>query len=168
MNRLILFFIALVFLVGCSGGKEAVDAEESSTLPPQYYYYPKANVYFDSANKTYFFQSGDSLHWQSAQQIPAVVLALMDKSILIDDGQDPVWTNNANHRLVYSAVLYATPNDTVAKKVVRSEKKPSASADSSAEADKKARKGIGGFFDKIFGRKKKKEQEQSDSDKRSG
>jgi hypothetical protein len=169
MNRLFFIFFPVIFYASCSSSKQAEVAEDATALPPQYYYYPKANVYFDSANKTYFFQSGDSLNWQSAQQIPAVVMALMDKNVFIADAQEPVWQNNDNHRLVYSAVLYATPNDTLQKKVVRTVKKTTVvPVDSAALAEKKPRKGINGLFDKLFGRnKKKKELEKADSGKRS-
>jgi hypothetical protein len=169
MNRLFFLFAPVIFYSSCSSGKQPEVEAESTSLPPQYYYYPKANVYFDSANKIYFFQSGDSLTWQSAQQIPAVVMALMDKNVFIADAQEPVWQNNANHRLVYSAVLYATPNDTLQKKVVKAVKKPTIRpVDSAALAEKKPRKGIGGLFEKLFSRnKKKKDAEKADSGKRS-
>jgi hypothetical protein len=165
MNRL-LFLASMFFLIACSNSTQEETKEEVPVLPPQYYYYPKANVYFDSANKEYIFQSIDSLNWQSARQIPAVVLAMMDKTILIQNPSDPVWKDNETHRLVYSAVLYATPGDTTAKKKVVKPVKKSLEfpvEDSSATVEKKEKKGLGKLLDKIFGGNKKKKEEKQES-----
>jgi hypothetical protein len=160
MNRqFLLVFSWMVFLFACSDSKEQTTDEAGAALPPLYYYYPRANVYFDSANKVFFFQTGDSAAWQSARQIPAVVQALMDKSAFIQSPSDPVWQDNENHRLVYSASLYATPADTVAKKPVTKvvAKKPEKRPDSTSVL-KKERKGLGKFIEKIFSRKKEKKE----------
>ena len=162
MDRLLLFGL-LLFLIACSGSQPEAKTEELPSLPPQYFYYPRANVYFDSANKAYFFQTNDSLSWQTSKQIPAVVLALMDKGALIQDPPDPVWRDNETHRLVYSAILYATPGDTVVKKkVVRPVPKPvPPPPDTTATVEIKERKGLGKLLDKIFKRNKKKEKQDS-------
>ncbi len=169
MSRLFFGLASLFYLFSCDDRPSAAGAAAPDRLPPQYYYYPKANVYFDSANKAYFFQTADSLTWQSAPQIPAVMAALMDKRVFIADTSEPVWRNNGAHRLVYSAVLYATANDTVAvKKPLRTIKKPDMETGDSASANQQKRKGFGGLLDKLFGRnKKKKETDKQDSGKRS-
>lgn len=163
MNRLSLFFGVLVFLVACTNSQPESKEDEKPSLPPYYFYYPKANVYFDSTNKDYFFQSNDGLSWQTAKQIPAVVLALMDKGVMIQNPPDPVWRDNESHRLVYSAVLYATPDDTlVKKKVDKPVRKPVIPIfDSSATIETKERKGLEKLLNKIFGRDKKKKQSDS-------
>ncbi len=164
MNRL-LFFSAMLFLMACSNSQTETQPEEAPALPPQYFYYPKANVYFDSANRNYIFQSNDSLAWQTTKQIPAVVQALMDKGVLVQNPPDPVWRHNETHRLVYSAVLYATPGDTVVKKkVVRPVRKvdTTTTTDTTAVAVKE-RKGLGKLLNKIFGGNKKKKEESADS-----
>ena len=63
----------------------------------------------------------------------------------------PVWKDNGNHKLLYSALLYATPNDTMQKK----EPKPEVRKQANPDTVKKERKGLRKFFDKLFGRKKK-------------
>src|SRR5215218_7557781 len=110
-RRRILFFSLILF--ACGNGEE--EKKTPATLPPQYYYYPRANVYFDSANKDYLFAANDGTSWQTAKQIPNIVQGLMDKSVFISNPPQPVWKDNEQHRLIYSAVLYATPEDTVAK-----------------------------------------------------
>ena len=165
MIRYLLIVGTLFFWVACNDDQPQVNTVQPAPLPPQYYYYPRANVYFDSANKDYLFLSTDSTNWLSAKQIPAVVHQLMDKGVHLQNPPDPVWKDNATHRLVYSAVLYATHNDTVAKKVVKPARKPVVPvADSVDTIAKKERKGLGKFLDKIFGRNKKKK-EGADSSK---
>jgi hypothetical protein len=161
MSRLYLFIYLLFFVAACNESRpEEINEENTTALPPQYHYFPKANVYFDSANKDYLFLSNDSGRWQSAKQIPAVVLALMDKSVQIQNPPDPVWRDNENHRLVYSALLYATPTDTVAKKkVVKQLPKQTKPVVDSAALEVKEKKGVGKFFQKIFGRKKREKKE---------
>lgn len=96
--------------------------------------------------------------WQSAKQIPAVVQGLMDKSVLVPNPPQPVWKDNENHKLLYSALLYATPNDTVVKKQIP---KPVAKQKIPEEKEKKKdRKGLRRFIDKIFSGIKKDKQEK--------
>lgn len=155
-------FVFPVVLFACTGSGADKD-KAVAKLPPQYYYYPKANVYFDSANKEYLFVSGDSANWQMAKQIPAVVLALMDKHVAIQGPADPVWKDNENHKLVYSALLYATANDTMARKPIPKPVKQKTAVDSS-KLVKKERKGIRRFLDKIFGGGPKKEKSKKGKD----
>lgn len=158
MFRFIILSLTFPFLFACNNQQQV---KEAARLAPQYYYYPRANVYFDSANKEYLFLASDGQAWQTAKQIPAVVQGLMDKTILIQSPADPVWKDNEKHRLVYSAVLYATPNDTVAKKEVpRTAKKPSGQSAGSSDEVKKERKGVRKFIDKIFGGLKKERKKE--------
>jgi hypothetical protein len=145
----------LFFGYACANHKaETVKAAETQRSSPDYYFFPKANVYFDSANKEYLFMAGDSSSWISEKQIPAVMLAMMDKSVRIDSPQQPVWQDNQNHRLIYSAVLYASPTDTVEKK----EPKPAVKIEMVQK--KKEKKGLAKFFSKIFGKKKDNEKKE--------
>lgn len=143
-----LLFCSILF--ACGAKKPEAPPAETPAPKPDYYYFPKANVYFDSANKDYLFLANDSNSWVTEKRIPAVMLAMMDKSVRIDSPAQPVWKDNQNHRLIYSAVLYASPTDTVETKV----EKPVAKVDSVVEK-KEEKKGVKGFFSKLFGRKKK-------------
>ncbi|MDB5207350.1 MAG: hypothetical protein JWR72_2425 [Flavisolibacter sp.] len=73
---------------------------------------------------------------------------LMDKNVLIDSPAKPVWKDNERHKLIYSAVLYASPSDT-------QEVKPVTQVKEAPMEVKKEKKGLRKFFDKIFGGKKK-------------
>jgi hypothetical protein len=155
------FWILLLplFFFACNDNKKEV-AKKPAALPPLYYYYPRANVYFDSANKDYVFLATDGVTWQTAKQIPNIVQGLMDKSVLIENPSQPVWKDNEKHKLVYSALLYATPNDTVEKKeppksVIKPEKTPDTLA-----APKKKQSGLKRLLDKIFGGFKKEKKKK--------
>ena len=154
MNRYFWLLLFPVFFFACNNGKEE-PPKEPAALPPQYYYYPRANVYFDSANKDYVYLANDGVNWQTAKQIPNIVQGLMDKSVFIQTPSAPVWKDNEKNKLVYSALLYATPEDTMVKKVIP---KPVIKRDSvpdSTTVTGKKRSGVRRFFDKIFGGLKK-------------
>lgn len=155
MNKLINAFVAFIFLAACNQAAVESSVEEKETATPRYFYFPKANVYIDSANNQYLFLATDGKTWQTAEQIPAAMQALMDKNVFIENPSQPVWQDNENHRLVYSALLYATANDTTKKAAP----KPTVSAPKPAKdsaAVEKERKGLAKFFNKIFGKKKNK------------
>jgi len=153
MTRSLFIITFGLALFACNNDKTERTSVSAHTAlpPPQYYFFPRANVYFDSANKDYLFLGNDGKTWITQKQIPAVVQSLMDKSVFIDSPSQPVWKDNANHKLIYSAVLYASPNDTVQKKEPKPVVKP---VDSSAKKEEH-KSGIRRFFDKIFGKKKK-------------
>lgn len=159
MNRyFLIIFIALV-IAGCNDGNKTTQ-QKPTRLSPQYFYYPRANVYFDSANKEYLFLANDSSNWQTAKALPNVMQGLMDKSIYIQNPSQPVWKDNDKHKLIYSSLLYATPEDTVEKKEIP---KPivKVSVDTTAK-EKKEAKGLRKVLGKIFGifKKKKKDTAQ--------
>jgi len=145
--------VILFFCFACNNNKAEKTIVAAPPPTPVYYFFPKANVYFDTVNKNYVFLGGDGKTWTSGKEIPAIMNTMMDKSILLDTFSQPVWKDNQNHRLIYSAVLYASPNDTI-------EKKPEPIVQKPAIPDtvvKKEKKGLRKFFDKLFGRKKKTE-----------
>jgi hypothetical protein len=136
--------------VACTQKQPEKQAAVPPPPAPRYYFYPKANVYFDSANMDFVFLGNDGKTWQTVKQIPAAMQVMMDKNVLIDSPAAPVWKDNESHRLVYSALLYAAPSDTQAEKKVMVVLPPKENLEK-----KKERKGLRGFFDKIFKRKKK-------------
>jgi hypothetical protein len=151
MSKL-LSFLLLIFCCACNDNK--AEKAVAPPPPPKYYFFPKANVYFDTVNKDYLFLTNEGKVWTSAKQIPDVVQSMMDKSIVIDSPSTPVWKDNENHKLVYSALLYASPNDTVQKKESAVQKPVN------PDSVKKEKKGLGKLLDRIFGRKKKDKPEE--------
>ena len=165
MNKPIVAFLFIFFLAACNQNAEESRVEGVETKAPLYYYFPKANVYIDSANSDYIFLGNDGKTWQTAKQIPAAMQALMDKNVLIEYPTEPVWQDNESHRLVYSALLYATPNDTTKKEAPRPTVARPAVKDT-AEEEKKERKGLGKFLDRIFGKKKKDQKDDEAQNKK--
>ena len=155
MTRYFLIIVCALFVVACNDDKSA--EQKPQRLPPQYFYFPRANVYFDSSNKEYLFLANDSANWQTAKQIPNVMQGLMDKSVYVSNPQQPVWKDNEKHRLIYSSLLYATAEDTVQKKEIP---KPVAKAPVDTVAQKKKdAKGIKKVLGKILGIFKKKKKD---------
>lgn len=138
-----------------NGEREQRGVPAQQGMPPRYYFYPKANVYFDSANKDYLFLGGNGTTWTTQKQIPAAVQSMMDKGVLIQTPAQPVWKDNANHKLIYSAALYATAADTVEKKAPP----PPVKVDTVVKKEER-KSGIGRFFSKLFGKKKKNKDNQ--------
>lgn len=153
MMRSYLLMIICFFCFAC-GDSQVKNTAVAPPPPPKYFYYPKANVYFDTVNKDYIFLGSDGATWTSGKEIPAAMHSMMDKSVLLDTFSQPVWKDNQNHRLIYSAVLYRSPNDTVEKKPGPVVQKPVADVDTSV-GQKKEKKGLSKFLDKLFGKKKK-------------
>lgn len=157
-NTMRIIFALPVFLLcfACNNAarEQSVAPAHEAVPPPRYYFYPKANVYFDSVNKDYLFLGGDGATWTTQKQIPAAVQSMMDKGVLIQTPAQPVWKDNANHKLIYSAALYATAADTVEKKV-----SPPVKVDTAVKKEER-KSGIGRFFSKLFGKKKKDKSKQ--------
>jgi hypothetical protein len=151
--------MVICFLCFACGDNQARDTTVAAPPPPKYYYYPKANVYFDTVNRDYIFLGSDGATWTSGKEIPAAMHSMMDKSVLLDTFSQPVWKDNQNHRLIYSAVLYRSPNDTVEKKPEPVVQKPTVTADTVEQ--KKEKKGLRKFLDKLFGKKKKDKEAES-------
>lgn len=151
--------IFIVFFASACNNTKTEKVNEATPSPSKYYYYPKANVYFDTVNKDYVFLSGDNNTWTTGKQIPAAMQSMMDKSILLDTFSQPVWKDNENHRLIYSAVLYASPTDTIEKVLPKPVVQSPVSGDTAKE--KKEKKGLRKFLDKIFGKKKNKQNDDN-------
>jgi hypothetical protein len=160
MNKPIVAFLFIFLLAACNQGAEESRVGGVETKAPLYYYFPKANVYIDSANSDYIFLGNDGKSWQTAKQIPAAMQALMDKNVFIECPSQPVSQDNESHRLVYSALLYATPNDTTKKEAPKPTVMGPKTETDTVEKAEKERKGLGKFIDKIFGRKKNKNKDE--------
>jgi hypothetical protein len=151
--RTVIAIATLLLFFACNDNK----AEKTVVAPPppKYYFYPKANVYFDTVNKDYVFLGNDGRTWTSQKQIPAAMQSLMDKSVFLDSFSQPVWKDNQNHKLIYSAVLYASPADTIEKEEPRVVMQKPAAKTGTDSVEKKEKKGLRKFLDKLFGKKKR-------------
>ncbi len=152
----VILIVGLVALIGCSSKKTAPKPIEAGQT---YYFYPKANVYLDTTAGNYLFQDLDG-NWETNAKLPPDKQSLLEKNIIINNPELPVWKNNDTHQLLYSAALYSNKTDfTEEVKVAVSNKKTKVD-EKIEEKDKNDKTGIGKFFNKIFkGRKDRKEKE---------
>jgi hypothetical protein len=121
-----------------------------------YYYYPKANFYYDSTAGNYICWDSSAAEWKTTDKLP-VQQEDLGKRVRIGDSPAPVWSENQNHRLIYSVSLYSDPKDF--KKKEKPVVKDTAKSDSIIIADGKDEKksGVKKFFERIFPPKKKKD-----------
>lgn len=71
----IIIAVSVVALIGCSSkraGPKAVEAGQT------YYFYPKANVYFDTTANNYLFQDLGG-NWQTNAKLPADKQSMLEK-----------------------------------------------------------------------------------------
>lgn len=136
----------MLFGVACNSNT----AEKKADAAHGYYYYPKPNVYFDTTDKTFFFFDTTKKNWISGN-LPSHLQRDLGKSALVANAPDPVWTDNKNHRLVYSATLYSDSTDF--KEDSSKKEKATKKSTSKKTTEKKKKNKVSEFFKKIFGKK---------------
>ena len=119
-----------------------------------YYYYPKANFYYDSTAGNYVCWDSAASEWKTTDKLP-VQQEDLGKRVRIGDLAAPVWRENENHRLIYSVSLYSDAKDF--KKKEKPVVKDTLKSDTLTTEEKVEKKsGVKKFFEKIFPSKKKK------------
>ncbi len=85
--------IAVLSFVFIAGLAQA----QTDTTRLKFEYYPELNVYFDIANKSYWYPD-EAGKWKSVGTLPAnyTIKANSEKKTLYYDGHD-VWQNNSTH-----------------------------------------------------------------------
>ena len=120
-----------------------------------YYYYPKANFYYDSTKGTYIIWDSIESSWKSSDKLP-VQQSDLGKTVRIGEVTEPVWKENQDHRLIYSVSLYSAPDDF--KKPPKEEVVEDNNSNVAAKPQKAEKKtGVRKFWERIFPPKKKKE-----------
>ncbi len=156
---IILIALGLIVLMGCSSKKTALKPIEAGQT---YYFYPKANVYFDTTTSNYIFQDIEG-NWQSKIKLPADKQSLLEKNVIINNPELPVWKNNDAHQLLYSAALYSNKTDFTEEVKVAVNNKEAVVEEKIEETDKENKTGIGKFFNKIFKGKKDRKGKEADT-----
>ncbi len=154
----ILIAFGVVALISCSKQPGPKEIEAGQT----YYFYPKANVYFDTTAGNYIFLGEDG-NWQTSIKLPADKQSLLEKNIIINNPELPVWKNNDVHKLLYSATLYSTAADFKEEEKIALSNKKDLPIEKAEEKDKDNKTGIGKFFNKIFKGKKDRKQKEADT-----
>jgi len=156
----IIVVLGLIVSIGCSK-KTSPEVIQAGQI---YYFYPKANVYFDTTAGNYIFQGLDG-SWQTNVKLPADKQSLLEKNVIINKPELPVWKNNDTHQLLYSAALYSTAADFKEEKKIAINKKKAVIEEKVEEKSKDNKTGVGKFFDKIFKGKKERDTDKVDTTK---
>lgn len=125
-----------------------------------FYYYPKANVYFNTTENNYIFPDENG-NWKVAKDLPQTKSYVLDKKVDMNSSSIDIWKENEKHRMVHAVSLYASESDLKQPPVERYSPAPAASKSDtiSRKEEPKKQDGIKGFFKKIF--KKKKDEPKS-------
>jgi len=157
----------IVFLAICLLGyfvyKTISRRDDEANSVKTVYFYPKANVYYQVGTGKYMFFDDEKKSWKQTKDFSEEQKLSLGEKAVIENPPSPVWKNNAEDRLVYSANLYSSPTDLKEKfhsdSISSLPPKPVIRRDTSiAKAtveDQKPRSGIRKFFDKLFGGKDK-------------
>lgn len=156
----VIVLLGFTTLNGCSKKTAPKVIEAGQT----YYFYPKANVYFDTTAGNYLFESPDG-NWQAGTKLPVDKQSLLEKNIIINNPELPVWKNNETHQLLYSATLYSTAADFKKEEKLAANKKKALPDEKVEEKDqdKDKKTGVGKFFNKIFKGKKDRKEKETDT-----
>ena len=153
--RLAMLTASIGFIIlhtSCNNAEEKKEAE--------FYYYPKANVYYDLSGKLYYYSLNGGETWNGMADSIGSPPASLGEKVVIHSASDSVWKENETHRKLYSGVLYnvAPFEDSSAASVAspvserKSLRKPSRTQAPVAERKRPLKK----FFQKIFGKRKDK------------
>jgi hypothetical protein len=147
-----LLILALVVFSSKNENSFLKNDRPANSIPHTYYYYPKANFYYDSTDGKYICRDTTEAGWIKTDKLP-LQQDDIGKRVRIGAVAEPVWSENEHHRMIYSVSLYSEPKDF---KQPRKEepKKPIVVVDT-LEIVKKS--GVKKFFERIFPPKKKKD-----------
>jgi hypothetical protein len=160
MKRMVKLILVLVFIAAFSGCSQ----QEAHVQGNAFYFYPKPNIYYDIEKKEYYVFSSAGNKWEIKTALTENEKAMLGEKVVIDTPSVPVYANNADHRILYSASLYSDEREIREKYIEDSlksvPKKPDTTAGKKKEVLDEKESGIKKFFKKIFG--KNKEEEKKD------
>lgn len=158
MNLALKILVGVVILLGAilalSQKNEYKSLKSNRPLEPHtYYYYPKANFYYDSTAGNYICWDSSSTEWKTTDKLP-VQQEDLGKRVRIGNSRAPIWQENENHRLIYSVSLYSHAKDF--KKKEKPVIKDTLKSDTiTAEEKVEKKSGVKKLFERIFPKKKK-------------
>ena len=125
-----------------------------------FYYYPKANVYYNKTDNNYIFPDENG-SWEVAKDLPPSKSYVLDKKVDLNYSSIDIWKENEKHRMIYAVRLYAADSDLKppAEKYIPPPAAPARIDTTEVKDESKKEKGIKGFLKKIF--KKKKDEPQT-------
>ena len=151
--------LATTVSLSCKHPENKPDNKTEDITTHTFYYYPKANVYYDTVAKNYTYPSVDGYTWQTSKELPDHLMANLDTHVLLSNAASPVWSENEQHRMIYAVSLYASSDD-VKEEKKNDERVYTAKAKKKQPAEKKNETGVEKFFKKLFIGKEDKERKR--------
>lgn len=147
------FILIIIGSISCRS-----DKQEDVEVRHGYYFFPKSNVYYDTADKNFIYFDTGARQWQQGNLPPAFIQSELGKSVLLDTFPVPVWSGNKEHQLIYSARLYGDSSDfkkppppVVAEKPKKKTPKTDTVEDTPGGRQKTK---VGQLLERIFGQKR--------------
>ncbi|HJW16851.1 MAG TPA: hypothetical protein VJ499_07015 [Flavisolibacter sp.] len=161
MKTLIAFLV--ICLLGYILYRSISGKEDDASKVKTVYFYPKKNVYYQVGTGKYIFYDTVEKAWNLTKNFSEEQKLSLGEKAVIENPPAPVWKNNAEDRLIYSANLYSSPSDIKEKfqsdSINSLPPKPVIRHDTAIAKvpveDEKPKSGLRKFFDKLFGGKDK-------------
>ena len=158
------FIVAGMLFICASCTNNKINPPVPAEKKMEFYYYPKTNMYYDVTNKKYLYSLDSSKTWLSENNESGNIPATLGNKHVIYSNTDSIWMYNAEHRKTYKGRLYhiiKVNNDLPSSYKDAREKKRSLKSTTKKTSDKQTdsaapKKGIRGFFNRLFGKHKKK------------
>jgi hypothetical protein len=159
----ILMKIFFAFLVVCILGyilyRTIPGKSDETNKIKTVYFYPKTNVYYQVGTGKYIFFDEEGKAWKQTKNFSEEQKLSLGEKAVIENPPTPVWKNNAEDRLIYSANLYSSPADIKEKfhsdSINSLPPKPVVRRDSTIakppQEEQKPKSGLRKFLDKLFG-----------------
>ncbi len=135
------------------------ELKESISKPLTFYYFPKANAYYDVTNASFIYSLDSGKNWTVLPDSSKQNNPILGKRFLIKSNTSDVWRDNEIHRKMYGGTLInLVRRDSVRYKSLKAKaaaKKAQLNADSIliSEQPKKKRN----FFQRLFGKRRKRD-----------
>ncbi len=168
------FAVVIVLIIAAVAFFAFTPAKKAEKAGTVFHYYPKANIYYDVDNNKYLLLTDKG--WQQSDNLPDEQKTILGEKVILDHPGQPVYADNAHHRMVYAATLYTSSQElkqkfyedsvsSLPKPVVVVKKEEPMNMDTVQQ--QKSKKGLGRFFGKLFsGNKKKAKQEKEETEKK--
>ena len=165
MKRVSLFIIIIIvsihlFALSCQNNKENEKEDY------KFYYYPEKNVYYDVEKKIFLYSINGGKTWDSVINTSGDDPGTLGEKVTIRSPVKEAYKKNETHRNLYKGKLYnivsletavASAAPEVTERKIKTTK--SKEVNPFAEEDKVI-EGIKKFVNKIFGKHKKKQEEE--------
>ena len=151
----VLLFVVVVASSSCMSKK-------TEELPKyQFYYYPNVNMYYDVAAGQYIYSLDSARTWNTINEISQEKPATLGNGVVLYSDQKQVWKQNEEHRVQHNGSMFNIPETKTKLASVEGEVKERkvARKPTVQQAEEPKKKGLAKFFNNLFGKKNKKDEQ---------